>query len=107
MTVYSSSSDIPVSCRTKLEALAVWIGYTMAFLYPNQRWKENEDTDPIQACQVFPFKAPGEGGKSFVTIRMTIQLTDNWELALTKPWGQAVNFPNSGTVTGNSVIASD
>jgi len=107
MTTYNHATDIPPSCRTNLEALAVWLGMVFWSLYENQRYKEIEGQDPILAAQISTYRSPGENNKNFMTIRLNIPLADDWQLQENKPWANAQPLPNSASITGNALYTSD
>jgi hypothetical protein len=107
MTTYSHSTDIPLSCRTNLEALCVWSCSVLYSLYPKQRYKEVGSQDPLRAIQMNGYRFDYENDKQFVIARMVIPMADDWEILSNKGWANAQPFPNSVTITGNTKYTID
>jgi hypothetical protein len=105
MTGYATA-NIPPSCRTQLERLAIWVLWSLYYLYPNQRYKEDPERDPVLAVQLTSYKSPSENDKNFITFRITVPMQTNWELLTGKPWAFAEAYPNFVT-TLPAVLTSD
>jgi hypothetical protein len=107
MTTYSHSTDIPASCRTNLEALHVWTASVLYSLYPNQKYKEVGNEDPIGTIILNPVKLSYENDKQFLITRSCIPMADNWLVLSNKAWANAQPLPNSATITGNQLYTID
>lgn len=105
MTTYEPA-NIPPSCRTKLEKLCVWVLWSLYYLFPSQRYKEDPNNDPILAIQLTPYKSPSENNRNFVTFRVTVPMATDWELQTGKPWAFADDYPNS-VASLPSVLTTD